>query len=103
MVVENDDIDEKIFITQNCFSQDRLFPDFGLDILDEMSSSELSETHNQHVCEIDLEGKKKIELKCSKVNKDISLVNDKELERKLICIPENTKVNTKWAVVAWSE
>ena len=104
MAVENDDIDEEIFITLNCFSQDSLFPDFGHDILDKMSNSELSEAHNQHVCEIDLEGKKKIELKYSKVNRDIQLVNDEELEeRKLTRIPENTKANTNRAVLAWSK
>ena len=74
LVMENEDTEEEIFITQNFFSQESHFPHFGLDILDKMLRSELSEAHNQYVCKIDLEGKKKVELKYSKVNRDISLV-----------------------------
>lgn len=58
VVMNNDDIDEEIFITQNCSSQESLFPDFGLDILDKILGSELSEAHNQHVCEIEFGGQK---------------------------------------------
>ena len=36
VVMENDDTDEEIVIMQNCFSQESLFPDFGLDILDKI-------------------------------------------------------------------
>ena len=65
--MENDDTDEEIFITQNNFPQESLFPNFGFDILDKLLFRELSGAHNQHACEIEKEGKKKVQLKCSKV------------------------------------
>ena len=56
-----------------------------------MLGNELSEAHNQYVCEIDLEGKKKVELKYSKVNRDISLVLPVKRLALYVKIPENSQ------------
>lgn len=99
-----DSSDEDIYITQNRFCQESVLPNIDFDSLDEVLGNVELEAENENLIESDLQSKTNVELKCSKVSRGISLVDDNELERrKLTRIPQSTKINTNWAVRTWSE
>ena len=104
--------DEELFLTQNSFSEERVEDNFSIDsILDGLVACD--EPVSQNSCEEEL--KQVVSEKSIKDGRTdpsnypeavrkIVIVDDEELEkRKESRIPPNTRINTSWAVRAWSE
>lgn len=104
--------DEELFLTQNSFSEERVEDNFSIDsILDGLvacdepvSQNSCEEELKQVVTEKSIKDGRTDPSNYPEAVRKIVIVDDEELEkRKESRIPPNTRINTSWAVRAWSE
>ena len=104
--------DEELFFTQNSFSEERVEDNFSIDcILDclvgcdePVSQNSCKEELQQVVTEKSIKDGRTDPSNYPEAVRKIVIVDDEELEkRKESRIPANTRINTSWAVRAWSE
>ena len=104
--------DEELFLTQNSFSEERVQDNFSIDcILDGLvgcdepvSQNSCKEELKQVVTEKSIKDGRTDPSNYPEAVRKIVIVDDEELEkRKESRIPPNTRINTSWAVRAWSE
>ena len=104
--------DEELFLTQNSFSEERVEDNFSIDsILDGLvacdepvSQNSCKEELKQVVTEKSIKDRRTDPSNYPEAVRKIVIVDDEELEKRKECrIPPNTRINTSWAVRAWSE
>ena len=104
--------DEELFLTQNSVSEERVEDNFSIDsILDGLvacdepvSQNSCKEELKQVVTEKSIKDGRTDPSNYPEAVRKIVIVDDEELEKRKECrIPPNTRINTSWAVRAWSE
>ena len=104
--------DKQLFLTQNCFSQELLQPNFSMGcIIGEIATDQESDRQNslhEDLNEILSEEKLKEgltdPLETSADPRMIAIVDESKIQkRKAYRIPQNTRKNTSWAVRVWFE
>ena len=104
--------DEELFLTQNSFSEERVEDNFSIDSIlyglvacdEPVSQNSCEEELKQVVTEKSIKDGRTDPSNYPEAVRKIVIVDDEELEkRKESRIPANTRINTSWAVRAWSE
>ena len=104
--------DEELFLTQNSFSEERVEDNFSIDSIlyglvacdEPVSQNSCGEELKQVVTEKSIKDGRTDPSNYPEAVRKIVIVDDEELEkRKESRIPANTRINTSWAVRAWSE
>ena len=99
--------EDLIGLTQNNFTREKFIPEFDV-FSDILASEECRDVGTEQVkvntAKQPAGGDKERTLKYTTINRNVSLITDKELERRKDArIPENTEMTFAWAAGVWRD